>query len=641
MPAVNRGHAHSPKVCGDADQGFYLVFFIMLFVSPVPQAPWVRLAVASAVFSCTSTWSAASHAGEVTMETVVVTASRAPQPLSEVLADVTVISREDIERQAYGDLPSLLSRFAGIEMARSGGVGAPVSVFTRGADVRFTTVLIDGIRVETQTTQGGAPWANLPLNNIERIEIVRGAGSAAYGSSAVAGVVQIFTRKGTNAVPVVGVGVTLGSKGLRKGDVSLSGVQGDVDYAFSLAKETSKGTSAITRTDGGFNDFNPDADGYDQQYSSGRLGWQVAAGHHLTLSATENKIRSEFDDQPIASPFSKSSLRTLQLQWIAQWLPQLKGTYQVGDAVDNLNSFGEYPASNQTSVKTILMQHDWTTGPHAVQVILERKEDQLQDVDSIGGDKHRALNGLALSYTLQDKAQSVQVRVRHDEDSEFGQQTTGSLAWGHELSQDWRLRASVANAFRVPTLFERYYQYGGNSTLNMETSRSVDIGVSWASGAANFSATLFRNDISDLINYVGAGYTNVGEALLQGMSLSWSYPVSGVRVYGSLDVQDPKNKATGKLLVRRAKEHGVIGIETDWMDWSVGAELHASSYRMDGSKRLPGYGVVDVFAQRQLSKQVQLQFKVDNVADKYHETAYGYGQAGVTGSASLRFTTGQ
>jgi vitamin B12 transporter len=613
----------------------------MLFANQVPQAPWVRLAVASAVFSCASLLSLASHAAEASLEAVVVTASRSPQNLRDVLADVTVISREDIERQAYGDLPSLLSRFAGIEIARSGGVGAPVSVFTRGADVRFTTVLIDGVRVETQTTQGGAPWANLPLNNIERIEIVRGAGSAAYGSSAVAGVVQIFTRKGTGVVPLVNVGVSLGGKGLRKGDVSLSGVQGNVDYAFSIANETSNGTSAITRTDGGFNDFNPDADGYDQQYSSGRLGWQVAAGHHLTLSAADNKIRSEFDDQPIASPFSKSSLRTLQLQWTAQWSTNLQGTYQVGEAVDTLNSFGEYPVSNRTRVETLLVQHDWTTGPHAIQAILERKEDQLSYADSIGGNKQRALNGLALSYTLQGKAQSVQVRVRHDEDSEFGKQTTGSLAWGHELSQDWRLRASVANAFRVPTLFERYYQYGGNSKLNMETSRSVDIGVSWASGPANFSATLYRNDISDLINYVGAGYTNVGEALLQGLSLSWSYPVSGVRVYGSLDVQDPKNKATGKLLVRRAKEHGVIGLEADWMDWSVGAELHASSYRMDGSKRLPGYGVVDVFAQRQLSKQVQLQFKVENVADKYYETAYGYGQAGVTGSASLRFTTGQ
>lgn len=610
----------------------------MLFFVSVHGAPWVRSAVVSAALACVCVAHAADDKSADSLAAVVVTATRSPQPLAESLADVTLITRDEIARQGYGDLATLLSYQAGIEISRNGGPASTASVFVRGAESRYVIVLIDGVRVETQTTQGGAPWQDLPLSNIDRIELVRGASGAAYGSNAVAGVVQIFTRRGQGGPALVELGAGVGSRGLVKGDAQLSGEHGPLDYAFSLAREIAKGSSATTRADlFGGSVYNPDRDGYASQNMSAKVGLQVTADHRLAWGSTDGSNRVDFDNGASPTAVTRSKLRTMNMSWTAQWTPALLGTYQVAESVHALD-IPDFFSSNNTRVRSYLVQHDLKQGMHEWQALLERKEDTLKDVGQIDATPQRALNGVALAYGGRSQKLSWQMRVRHDNDSEFGHQNTGSLAGGFALTPAVRLHASVSNAFRTPTLFERFCSYCGNPDLRMEKSKQAELGMSWTAGAANATATLFHNKISNRIDYVGAGYVNVGKATMQGLSLAGSVPFNGVRLRGSVDWQRPVNDATGELLVRRARVHGSLGVETDVAAWQIGAQLKASSYRMDGSQRLGGYAVVDMFAQRQLSKQWQLLLKVDNLTDKSYETAYGYGQAGVAGLLAVRFT---
>lgn len=156
------------------------------------------------------------------MDEVVVSATRTEQRLSDVLADMTVIGHEEIERSGFSDLATILARQPGVQLVRTGGLGSSTSLFMRGANNQHTAVFVDGIRVDSQSTSGGMDWQTIPVASIDRVEILRGPAAAVYGSDAVAGVIQIFTKKGeTGFLPHIAIG--FGNQGTRKADAGLSG----------------------------------------------------------------------------------------------------------------------------------------------------------------------------------------------------------------------------------------------------------------------------------------------------------------------------------------------------------------------------------------------------------------------------------
>ncbi|MDE1929547.1 MAG: TonB-dependent receptor, partial [Burkholderiales bacterium] len=151
-------------------------------------------AAACAIVALTAV-SARAQSGADDPTRLVITAARTPLALADTLSQVTIVTRADIERLGFGDIADLLRNLGGVELTRTGGPGQPTSLYLRGAETRHTMVLIDGVRIDSQST-GGAPWESIPLAQVERIEIVKGPASAIYGSDAIGGVVQIFTRRG-------------------------------------------------------------------------------------------------------------------------------------------------------------------------------------------------------------------------------------------------------------------------------------------------------------------------------------------------------------------------------------------------------------------------------------------------------------
>ncbi|GAB3360319.1 MULTISPECIES: TonB-dependent receptor domain-containing protein [Giesbergeria] len=637
-------------------------------ISTVPGCPSVALNVRPVVWACALLSALSAHAQQTSdapgplllaqnlhtpsLSDVVVTATRTPQPLADLVADVSIVDRETLESSGASVLADVLARLPGLEISRNGGPGNASSVFVRGAESRFTAVYIDGVRVDSQST-GGAQWEQIPLAQMERIEVLRGPAAAVYGSDAIAGVIQLFTRKGEGpAQPMVGVG--LGSQGTRKIEAGISGstgTDGALDYALGLHRTTSDGFD--TKTSGS---HHPDRDGYRSTSANARLGLRINTQHRLDATLLAQRLHSDYDafSYTPAAPADDRNLhrlRTAGLSWQAQWSEAYRTRLSVTEAASRYETTPS-PYLTETTLRGYLWQHDYQWGAHRFNAALERREDQLYnpalDAWGVTLDRQRSQDGVALGYGYNAGGHTVQLNARHDNDSEFGGQNTGSLAYGYALTPQWRATASVGTAFRAPTLYQRFSEYGV-ATLQPEKSRNAEIGLRWAEKSSTFSVTAYRNRVRNLISFVGTGacasdfgcYANTARAQYEGVTVAGSYRLAGVQWRGSVDWQNPRDLDTGKQLARRAKRHATLGADTLWAGWNLGAEMQASGQRFDtiaNTTRLGGYTLWNLYASTRMARNFTLLARIDNLADKDYQLARSYATPGRSLYVGLKWT---
>lgn len=579
------------------------------------------------------------------LETVVITASRTPQPLSSVLADVSVIDRETIERSGAVGVADLLARLPGIELARNGGPGAVTGLFIRGNESRHTALYIDGVRIDSQAT-GGALWEQIPLDQIERIEVLRGPAAAVYGSDAVAGAVQLFTRRGEGAARATG-SLRIGSHDTTQVEAGLSGASGAVDYALSGSRARSRGFDAST-TPGS----DPDDDGWDRSAFHARIGLRLDPRHRVEAALLSTRLNSRNDGfTPGVDEANVLSLRTAHLAWQARWNEDASTRVQLGRTV------GRYATRpddyrTETTLRDLTLQHEQRLGRHRLNATLERREDALLNPATafspmLAGRRHQ--DAIGLGWGGDFGPHQLQLHLRRDDDSEFGAKGTGSLAWGWRFVPQWRLTASAGTAFRAPTLYQRYSPYG-NPALVPESGRNVEAGLRWQGERAEASLLAWRNRVSQLIAFGSPGpcadafgcYVNVGQAELRGVTLAGQARFDGLALQASLGWHDPRNVATGRLLQRRARRLATLGAEQRIAGWTVGAEVQAAGARWEdaaNTQRLGGYAVVNLQASRVLLPGMALELRIDNLADRDHELALGYANGGRNAQLALRWST--
>ena len=599
-----------------------------------------RLAVLLGSLACVLSTSAqtAAPAPVATLPEVVVTATRVLQPLTDLVADVTIVDRGQIQRSGAAGLGDVLARLPGIEMARNGGLGGITSVFLRGAETRFTAVFIDGVRVDSQGT-GGASWDVIPLSQVDRIEVLRGPAGAVYGSDAIGGVIQIFTLKGEGP-PSPYVGLSLGTYGTTKAEAGVSGSQGSWDYSLGLVRQESKGFNVMQSR-------NSDDDGYTSESLAARVGLELNAAHRLDLSVLSSQLNAQYDSQFGAINVDDRTLKKLQtsaLSWRAQWSADYSSTVSVNRSQDRYETLPS-PDLTVTNMTGYLFQNEYRRQGHVLTWTLERRDNELSNSETTPRDSSHFQNALALGYGLSGSGHSVQLNLRHDIDSVFGPQTTGALGYGYALTPNWRVKAAAGTAFRAPTLYQRFSPYGAADLLP-ETGRNLDLGLNYAEGPRAFGLTVYQNNVSNLIQYegntgtcpandpldpFGGCYANTAKARYQGMTLTWRYLIGNVTLSGSLDLQDPRDSVTGKLLARRAQQHGKLAAETRVRGWAVGAELQASGLRYNNAgntTELPGYALLGLRAESQVAKNWTLLVRLDNATDAKYELAQGYASAG-------------
>jgi vitamin B12 transporter len=629
------------------------------------SAPARRLRVAClplALVSAFGAFGGVAHAQETpALVETVVTANRTPQPLSELVGDVSIVDRQAIERSGATGVADVLSRLPGIEISRTGGVGNTTSLFIRGAETRFTAVYLDGVRIDSQST-GGAGWEGIPLSQIDRIEVLRGPAAAVYGSDAVGGVIQLFTRRGEEGVrPYAGIG--FGSNGLRKIEGGVSGKSGLFDYSFGVAHEESKGynlqpVEKRNVVKDGFT--NPDRDGYHSTSGNVKLGLQITPDQRIEATLLTSDTTAAYDPSvayktklPILfrEDESNNTLRTAGLTWSARWNDVYSTRVQVTDSQSVYKTQPSFYRT-ETNLRGYLFQNEFRFGPHLVSATFERREDALENAPTTSAkllSRDRSQDAISLGYGFVQGPHSLQLHVRHDKDSEFGGKTTGSAAYGYAITPALRFTASAGTAFRVPTLYQRFSEYG-LPTLKPESSRNAELGLQYADGGTQAGIVVYKNRVRNLIVFDGSAtgcassfgcYSSTARARYQGVTLSGSQRLGDVTLRGSVDFQDPRDEATHNLLARRAQRHATLGADWRVAGWTLGAEVQTSGRRYDDAAnavRLGGYTLLNLSASTKITRDLNLVARVDNVGNKDYQFARLYANAGRTAYVGLKWT---
>lgn len=590
------------------------------------------------------------------LDQVVVTATRMPQRLGDVLADVTVITRAEIERQAFGGLADLLVNAGCVEVSRTGGPTSTTSLFLRGADNRHTVLLVDGVRVDSQAT-GGAAWNTIPLAQIERVEVLKGPASAVYGSDAIGGVIQVFTRRSDGPL-MADLGLAAGTQGTVKLEAAVRGGNKTFDHAASVSVERSSGFNA-TNEKSQFS-YVPDRDGYRRANGSLRLGAEVSSGHRLSLVALKNRTDSQYDgsrSKPLVDDHAITNTTAARLAWDAQWSRELRTELSLGEGRD---AYETSPSVYQTEtrIRSLALNGSYQLGGgHQVNGLVEHRENRLDNAGLRGGPSSSGTQtGVALGHLARwTPALQTQLHVRADDDSEFGVANTGTAAVGYALTPSLRLMGSVGTAFRAPTLYQRGSVYGpdlskpGVSALKPERGQNLELGLRFSQEALSLSATAYRNRISDLIVFGQAGacesgfgcYQNVARARLQGLHVEAQYGLGDWLLSGSVDAQSPKDVDSGKLLARRSKLFGTLRAQTKLGALTLGGGVQASGQRYDNASNttpLAGYAIVNLDAQYALQRDLKLSLNLDNAFNRVYQVANGYNPAPRSVTLGLRWT---
>ncbi|MET1116606.1 MAG: TonB-dependent receptor [Comamonas sp.] len=577
------------------------------------------------------------------LDTVVVTAAREAQLLRTVTADMSVIERAAIERSGATGVADLLAQVPGVQITRNGGPGQTTSVFLRGMGNQHTAVLIDGVRFNSQELQGGAPWAALPLAQIERIEILRGPAAAIYGSDAMGGVVQIFTRQGDGPLRAYAE-AGLGNQGTSK---LATGLQGGADgwrYGLHGATERSAGFDV---NPGNPYAPNPDRDGYRHSSLGLNAGFRQGI-HDFDARLQHSRLRAEYDQSP--APFNDFDVvrnTTGTLRWQAAWSDSYQSVLQLGHARSDNQRITASPESAKGSSSNFLLQNQWKFGASRLNIDLERREDRLNTdyAWTQNTDSRRVQDSVSAGWRYTRGVHQLDANARHDRVRDQQGKTTGGLGYGLQLGEAWRWVVSAGTAFRTPTLYERFTGQAA-ADLRPESSANVETGLHYRAGARQLSAVAFRNRIRNQITYDWTSspacncYRNWESVELKGLSLSGSTRMQGMNLGASLDFLAPRNLENGKLLPYRSKRMLKLSADTQAAGWTLGTEAQLYSARFvdtENSASLGGYGVVNLYAQHALGRDWTLLARINNLADRAYAPTQGYANAGRTLFVSLKW----
>jgi vitamin B12 transporter len=605
-----------------------------------PRAATLPLALAAAFSAGAQT----PHSSRPLKETVV-TATRTATRADELVSDLRVIDRAAIEASTARTLTELLSRTAGVQMSATGGRGKTSSVFIRGTENRHAILLVDGVRYGSASA-GTPTWETIPVESIERIEVLKGPASALYGSDGVGGVVQVFTRKGRQGFHPHAA-VSAGTYGYWSASAGLAGGQGPLTYSASLQRERERGFNATQPYVSPASNYNPDRDPFWNDSLTASLGYQFGGGWSADASVLYSDGVSHFDEGGLGID-RQSALRAtvaqfgLQGRVASSWTTELR----VSRGSDTANALVARPAAfsafrtDQTEVK---WQNTIDTSVGAVVLGLEQRRQSLdssttypvteRDIDSA----FAGLNGTA-------GAHSWQANVRRDRNTQFGTADTWFAGYGLRLAEAWRVHASHGTSFVAPSFNQLYFPGFGNPLLKSERGRNTDVGITWTQGRHEAKLIRFDNRLSDLIvnagTPVGLRPLNVQKARIEGWTLGYTGRFGATAVRADLELLDPRNLSTGRQLQRRSREQLTLGADHAVGDWRFGGSLLAVSRRFDDTanlRNLPGYATLDLNANWQVARDWSVQAKLNNVTDKVYETAYGYNQPGRAAYLTLRW----
>ncbi len=590
-------------------------------------------------------------------ENIVVTATRTAQSIDEALASVDVISAAEIARTNPSDGLDLLSQVAGVDISRSGGRGAAASLYLRGSGSSHTLVLIDGVR-QGSATLGEAALRFVDPTQIEKVEIVRGPRSSLYGSDALGGVVQIFTRKTqSNFMPIVSAGY--GSNNTKESAVSLGGDIGPTYLRFGINHYETGGI------DNHVNDTFGDADEDASRMTTVSLMAKHTLEDESSLSfdyfrsAGENEYDGGFFAWGETAPYSENIVESLNVSYSNAINDSWSAILTWGQSKDKSDARDDKQPTVHDYFYTKRHQVTWqndvqlgeslslTAGLEYFDDKVKSSQEYVEDSATVNS-RYNQASFVQLQGDFSDSVSFV-AALRRDDNEQFGLETTYNAALGFELNEEYRLIVSHGTAFKAPTFNDLYWPEtpwsSGNPDLKPETASNVDVELRGNYSDFSWSLSAYKNRIEDLIEWAptdSGAWTpsNIKDADIVGYELSAETNVVGWSLNSALTYMEPIDEATDQILRRRAKTTLTLQLAKSFGPVDVNLDWKAQSHRYDdqeNTERLAGYGIVGVNLGYRFTDKVSIQLDLDNLFDKDYQLSGDYNTEGFQSLLSVKY----
>ncbi len=578
------------------------------------------------------------------LDAINITATRTARTADQTLASVSVITRSDIDSSQALDVADLLRERAGITLANSGGRGKATSLFLRGTGGGHVLLLIDGQRIGSATL-GSPAWELLPLAQIERIEVVRGPRAQLYGSDAIGGVIQIFTRQGEPGQHW-DAHLGYGTYHSADGDIGVSGGDEHSRYSARIGYTSSTGFDATIHA-------NVDADGYDNHSFSGSFSHRFDNQMELTLNAMQASGNTEYDgfgdvDDDYDADFKEQVLGArFSVPLSDHWDSLLSLGENRDEQYNQVNGHGDSVFKTKRWQAT--WQNDFDLGNDTLLTAgLDFHRDQIDSTTEYA-ETRRDNRALFAQYQTTWNTLDLNLGLRYDDNEAFGGHATGSIAAGYHFNNGMRLMASYGTAFKAPSFNDLYFvsPFGsnGNPDLAPETSNTFEVGLSGKAAFGHWSLDAYRTDIEDLIQWIDTGGfifqpRNIGRARIDGLEASTQGKIAGWRYDAALTLLDPSDENSGKILPRRSKRSLRIDLDKRFGAFELGATLTARSKSFDNpdnSVSNAGYGLLDLRGAWHLTPDWSLRGSIHNVFDRDYHTSANFNQPGAELFISINY----
>jgi len=561
-------------------------------------------------------------------DNIIVTATRSAIPVTDAIVPVTVITRQDIEQSLASDLAELLRFEAGVDIGRHGGPGQSTSLFLRGTESNHTLVLIDGVRINPGTV-GGAAVQNIAPEVIERIEIVKGARSALFGTDAIGGVINIITRRNDRVFFEGAIGG--GSFDTRSASVAAGKRDADADVGVALNWQNTDGfpSSTASETDRGFRNLSANI------YAGKRLGSSYLSARHWRAAG-----KTEYFDfllAPLDQDFrNESTALELQTEFRENVDSKLVASHIIDEISQNQSADFVESSRNALDWQVGLNRgnHRWIGGIYLV----EENAESLSF--GSGFDEDTSIKAVFVEDQWSLDRHGAFLALRLTDHETFGNHISWNAEYSFALNDNLIFNAGLGHAFRAPDATDRF-GFGGSPDLNPEVADEAQAGVRFQpSTRHSVELSLFRNDIEDLIEFDFSSFElrNIADAEIRGAELTWEYAGNGFSMRTSLVKQRADDGTDGSRLFRRAEESLTVSLVRNLGEHSLGLSVLASGDRVDvGEAPLAGYVLADLTGQLAIGDNWRLHARVENLLDTRYETAAGFRMQERSAFVDLRY----
>ena len=561
----------------------------------------------------------------VVLDTITVTsATKSEQSIKEVTSNIEVITSTEIEEKHITTVPEALNQFSGISFTQNGGLGKSTSIYVRGFDNKRVLVLIDGIRYNNVASIGGAPFEHLMVEDIERIELVKGAQSGIWGADASAGVINIITKMPEDGLHG-SVNAEFGSYSTKKYSAMASYKKDNFYMRASSQKIDTDGFSALAPKGDNVDDY--EDDGYENRTTSLKLGYKFNEENKIDMSHRIIDAEGDYDGfnapNGILTSTTKDTFSNIKYQ--------NKNSFATTDVYFNRSVFDrDYPQG-------FTKEFDGVVNEYGLKSNISYMDDTAFLVAGIDYKTFEHKNGIAQKYNnkavfitnnnqFNNGKTNLTQSIRVDRYSAFDNKTTGKVGAKHNFNDDLSISVNVGTAYNVPTLYNLYSAFG-NANLNAEDTVSYDFNIAYKS----IQVTYFYNTIDDMIDYDFAtnAYTNVsGKSKLKGFEVSYKKTFLDNFLFTTNYTHLSAKDDTGTDLRRRSKENLKFSLDYYGLEdahLGINGEYVGKRYDDAGKTIQTGkYTLFNFTANYDFTDYLNAYLKVENLTDKYYQTVDGY-----------------